>query len=493
MSKHSTQDMLKLLQGTTDMIASYMHSIDARDRKVIDFYQPDDLRDIFDFAISGEWSSDDQIFAALQDVLDKSVATMHPRFFNQLYAGANIYSIIAEHITAVLNTSMYTYEVGPLFTLMEEYVFGRIAQMVWWAGPHDGLMLPGGSNSNLYALQMARYALDPSINTTWLYNHQKLVILTSDESHYSLTKSAMLTWLGKDAIIKIETDDAGKMIPSALQAKILEVRESGAEVCMINATSGTTVMWAYDPLSQIAAIAKQHNIRLHVDMIRWGTVMFDDELKNKIEGIELVDSFAWNPHKMMWASMQCSVWMTQRPDVTAQCNVLKTQYLFQDDKWYDIWCDTGDKYTQCGRRVDVLKLRLMRKALWDQWVASNVRKAFDDARYLTEQVAWADQLYMYHQPECTNINFWYIPSDLTLPGTSHADNLTYIKTHYDRIHPLTAQIKDRMLERGEMMTWYAHTKWYPNFFRMITISPKVTKEDLDFVVSHIQELGRELE
>jgi hypothetical protein len=63
----------------------------------------------------------------MQSVLDKSVATMHPRFFNQLYAGDNIYSIMAEWMTAVLNTSMYTYEVGPLFTLMEEYIYGRIA------------------------------------------------------------------------------------------------------------------------------------------------------------------------------------------------------------------------------------------------------------------------------------------------------------------------------------------------------------------------------
>ena len=66
----------------------------------------------------------------MQHVLNHSVATQHPLFFNQLYAGADIYGIIAEWMTAVLNTSMYTYEVGPLFTLMEETIYAKHKQLL---------------------------------------------------------------------------------------------------------------------------------------------------------------------------------------------------------------------------------------------------------------------------------------------------------------------------------------------------------------------------
>jgi hypothetical protein len=50
-----------------------------------------------------------------------------------------------------------------------------------------------------------------------------------------------------------------------------------------------------------------------------------------------------------------------------------------------------------------------------------------------------------------------------------------------------------MLQKWEMMTSYTHTKWFPNFFRMVLMSPHVTDEDLVFVVSHIQTLGLEIE
>ncbi len=481
------------MDRTVSMIKSYMNSIETGERKVIDFHQPQALKEMFDFSLPTGWSSDEKILESMQAVLDKSVATMHPRFFNQLYAGANVYSTMAEWITSVLNTSMYTYEVGPLFTLMEEYVYECLAKQVWWEGHIDGMMLPWWSNSNLNAMQMARYAHNPELHKSGLYGNKKLYVLTSDESHYSITKSAMLMGLGKDAVVKVKTNEQGQMDVDELEAIIHQIREEWGEVFMINATSGTTVLGAYDPIRKISELGKKYEIRVHVDMIWWGTVMFDNTLKEKIDGIELVDSFARNPHKMMWASMQCSVWMTQRPWITASCNVLKTQYLFANDKGYGVGCDTGDKYSQCGRRVDVLKLRLMRKSLGQKGIAANTRKAFADAQYFVQKVNDTPELYLYQEPQCTNICFWYIPSDLTLPWTSHEANLATIKNNYHRIHTITAKIKDRMLEKGEMMVNYAYTKWYPNFFRMITISPKVKKEDLDFVASHIVELGREIE
>ena len=481
-----------ILDTTVDILKRYMWEIDAGERPVIDFHHPEKLKQLFDFDIGTSWVDEATLFADIQSILDKSVATQHPRFFNQLYAWAHIYSIVAEFVIAVLNTSMYTYEVWPVFTLMEEYIFGRIAHLVWWTGVYDGMMLPGWSNANLTAMQLARYAHNPEIHTSWLYQSRPLVILTSDESHYSITKSAMLMGLWKDAVVKIQTDSIWSMDTTHLEQTIKEVQADWKDVYMINATSWTTVMWAYDNIAEISHIAKKYDIRVHVDMIRWGSVLFSKDFMHKIDWIKHVDSFSWNPHKMIWANLQCSILMTQRPDVTATCNVLKTQYLFQQDKWYDIWCDTWDKYTQCWRRVDVLKLRLLWRALWDTGIAKIVDDAFAKAAYLVQKIHDADRLYLYHDPQCTNVNFRYIPEDIVL-WEDHEKNLHTIRSHIDRIHVLTAKIKDMMLERWEMMTWYAHTKWYPNFFRMVLISPKVMLHDIDFVVTHIQELGMRID
>lgn len=305
----------------------------------------------------------------------------------------------------------------------------------------------------------------------------------------------------KKSVLKIATHPDGTMDVDDLEKTIQQAQALWKEIFMINATAGTTVLWAYDNLEAIAAVAKHYGIWLHVDMIRWWWVLLSQILRYKIQGIEHADSLSWNPHKMLGANMQCSIFMTQRPDLTATCNVLKTQYLFQSDKWYDIGCDTWDKYTQCGRRVDILKLRLLRRGEGNSGVAYIIEQAFEKTNYLVKKIMEAKHLYLYHLPQCTNINFWYIPEDISLDTDqtkehmctdSHEENLAYIQDHYDRIHSLTAKIKDLMLAKGEMMTWYASTKWFPNFFRMILISPQVNYEDLDFVVEHIQELGKEI-
>lgn len=48
------------------------------------------------------------------------------------------------------------------------------------------------------------------------------------------------------------------------------------------------------------------------------------------------------------------------------CNQMSADYLFMQDKLYDVKYDTGDKVIQCGRHNDIFKL-------WLQWRAK-VRK-----------------------------------------------------------------------------------------------------------------------
>ena len=57
-------------------------------------------------------------------------------------------------------------------------------------------------------------------------------------------------------------------------------------------------------------------------------------------------------------------------------------YLFQQDKFYDVAYDTGDKSIQCGRKVDVLKLWLMWKAYGDRGLEKNMDSLFERARWV---------------------------------------------------------------------------------------------------------------
>lgn len=477
-----------LLNGTTSLIKNYLENVHTQSRKIVNYNNPDELRKKFDFAISQEATSAEDILGHMQDIADLSVANQHSRFFSALRGGADMYGIMWERLTAVMGTTMYTYEVAPLFTLMEEYVFGMLAEYIWRDDWHDGLMLPGGATCNLYGMQLARYVLDPTIHQSGLYDKKPLVVFTSDESHYSMTKSAMLMWLGKNYVIKVATNNAWEMLVEDLEAKIIEAQNNWFQPLMINATSGTTVLWAYDDITAISKIAKKYKIRLHVDAIRWGGVIFVDALRHKMQGMELADSLVWNPHKMMWSPIQCSVFMTKHAEQNAVCNALKSKYLFNEDKLYDQRYDTGDKYIQCGRKVDVVKLRLQWKARGKQWISDRIQTAFDNVKYMTNKIKSTDNLIMVQDPDCLNVCFWYIPDHLKDKSITRET----IWEHHDEIHSLTAKIHSKILQTWEMMTMFTNTKNLPNFFRMAIVSPRVTHEDLDFVVEHIEELGAEV-
>lgn len=63
-----------------------------------------------------------------------------------------------------------------------------------------------------------------------------------------------------------------------------------------------------------------------------------------------------------------------------RCHSANATYLFQQDKFYDVNLDCGDKTVQCSRKVDCLKLWLMWKAIGSSGMAQRVDKAFIHAR-----------------------------------------------------------------------------------------------------------------
>ncbi len=95
--------------------------------------------------------------------------TGHPRFINQLSQGVDMISLVGEIITSSVNTNMFTYEVAPVFNLMEESVLAHMRQCCGWSNDEssskngDGVLAPGGAISNLYAVLAARQYAFPEI------------------------------------------------------------------------------------------------------------------------------------------------------------------------------------------------------------------------------------------------------------------------------------------------------------------------------------------
>ena len=57
------------------------------------------------------------------------------------------------------------------------------------------------------------------------------------------------------------------MIPEELERLILKSMADGKIPFFVNATAGTTVLGAYDPLNAIADICEKYKLWFHVDVI----------------------------------------------------------------------------------------------------------------------------------------------------------------------------------------------------------------------------------
>ncbi|XP_040901007.1 acidic amino acid decarboxylase GADL1-like isoform X2 [Toxotes jaculatrix] len=387
-------------------------AIDVRE-KVCEWRSPEELKELLDLELRDAGESESEILQRCRDAIRYSVKTTHPRFFNQLYAGMEPYSMVASFIVEALKPSLYTYEVSPVFTLMEEAVLRKMMEIIGWEEGGDGIFNAGGSMSNIYAVNLARYHHCPDIKELGLSAAPRLVIFTSQECHYSISKSAALLGIGTKNVYVVPSDERGKMIPSALEEQIKTAESEGAVPFMVNATAGTTVLGAFDPIEEIADICEKYNLWLHVDACWGGAALMSNKHKHLLKGIHRANSVAWNPHKMLMACLQCSAFLVRdKTSLLQRCHSARASYLFQQDKFYDVSYDTGDKSIQCSRKPDAFKFWLMWKALGTRELEQRVDRALDMARYLAQEIKKREGFRLLMEPEYSNVCFWYIPPSL---------------------------------------------------------------------------------
>lgn len=157
---------------------------------------------------------------------------------NQLFGTLDFYGLGGEWITSALNTSQYTYEMGPVFTLIEEAVIKKSLEL-FGIDNGDGILCPGGSAAIMYGIHLARYSKFTSVKLDG--NLPGLVMFTSEDAHYSMKKGASFLGIGMNNLIPIKTNESGQMSADDLEIKINDAIRDNLKPFLVNATCGTTV------------------------------------------------------------------------------------------------------------------------------------------------------------------------------------------------------------------------------------------------------------
>jgi len=480
-----------------DRLCKYIDTLEDTKEPVVRLMNADELRTVFSdkgvpMSLLGkqEAQSDKTLMEATELLLHYSVRTGSPLFFNQLYGRADPVSIAADWVSVATNTNTHTYEVAPVYTVMEVELMAKCASLIGGSYPesHDGLFVPGGSLSNLYGMHLAHNTADPDLATRGAVGGPICVAFTSDQSHYSYLKSARLTGLGSNNLIAVASDSKGRMCPQALEAAVLKAKAEGKKPFFVGSTSGTTVLGAYDPLVEIAEVCKRHDMWQHVDGCWGGSVLLSEKHSHNMTGIHLADSVAWNPHKMSGATLQCSAFITRHAHLLKKVNGTNAAYLFQPDK-LNSGLDSGDKTIQCGRKTDMFKLWMQWKAKGDEGMAASVDHCFGLAALMVKIIrddtcgAWQ----LVYDPSCTNVCFWYIPTKLR-PFSYE----TSTQAQRDELNKVAPLIKAEMQRRGDAMIGFQAVNGRPNFFRMVYASCDIVKSsDIESLMERMAVIGEE--
>uniref|UniRef100_A0AAR2LR88 Glutamate decarboxylase 1 n=1 Tax=Pygocentrus nattereri TaxID=42514 RepID=A0AAR2LR88_PYGNA len=489
-AKNGEEPTIQFLLEVVDILTNYVRKTFDRSTKVLDFHHPHQLlegMEGFNLELSDQPESLEQILVDCRDTLKYGVRTGHPRFFNQLSTGLDIIGLAGEWLTSTANTNMFTYEIAPVFVLMEQLTLKKMREIVGWPnGEGDGIFSPGGAISNMYSVMVARYKHYPEVKTKGMTAAPRLVLFTSEHSHYSIKKASAVLGFGTENLILLKTDERGRVIPADLEAKVIDAKQKGCVPLFVNATAGSTVYGAFDPINEIADICEKYNMWLHVDGAWGGGLLMSRKHRHKLNGVERANSVTWNPHKMMGVPLQCSAILVREKGLLQGCNSMCAGYLFQPDKQYDVTYDTGDKAIQCGRHVDIFKFWLMWKAKGTSGFEKHIDRCLELSEYLYNKIKNREgyEMVFQGQPQHTNVCFWYIPPSLR--------DMPDREEKRQRLHKVAPKIKAMMMECGTTMVGYQPQGDKVNFFRMVISNPAATRSDIDFLIDEIERLGQDL-
>ena len=252
-----------------------------------------------------------------------------PRYFAYFAATATEPGILAELLAATLNQVGILWRTSPALQELEEVTLAWLADLLGLPAGLHGHLEDTASTGLVTALAAARAAAPG-----------RRVVVCSGQTHSSTAKAARL--------LELELRTAPVDASFALRPDQLDL--DGA--CALVATVGTTSSAAVDPVAELADRCGDEGVWLHVDAAYAGSSAVCPELRHHFAGWERADSIGVNPHKWLVTPMDCSAFLTRRPEALREAFSLVPEYLRVDEDVVSL----SEYSVPLGRRFRALKL-----------------------------------------------------------------------------------------------------------------------------------------
>jgi glutamate/tyrosine decarboxylase-like PLP-dependent enzyme len=292
----------------------------------------------------------------------------------------------------------------------------------------------------------------------------------------SIPKAADILGFGRDYVRMISCDDRARMNVRELRERIQTDLTNGLRPFCIVASAGTVNTGAVDPLKEIAAVAREFDLWLHVDGAYGAPAALDVRKKYLFTGLELADSVSLDPHKWLYVPVDAGC-LLFRDEATARAafNTDEADYIkvhgLSGDETFAFW-DFG---IELSRRFRALKVGLTLRYYGARRIAEAISGDIALAEYMAQLVEEADDFELLSPVELSICCFRYRPSGV--------DDEVELDRLNEQILPIVQKSGQAYVSNATVNGHFALRACITNF--------RTTKADIELTVEVIREAGRQ--
>ncbi len=391
----------------------------------------------------------------------------HPGFHAYFNANSSVESLYGEMVTSAIAAQCMIWETSPAAAELEERMMEWLMKAMNFPPGFEGVIQDTASTASLAAILTAReVATDFKSNEEGVPNN--LRVYCSTQTHSSIEKAVGIAGIGRKNCVKIPVDDQMRLIPELLEKQIMEDEKQGLVPCCVVAAIGTTGTVAVDPLKPIAEICQKHKVWLHVDAAFAGTALLLPEYQWMAAGMEMADSFVFNPHKWMFTNFDLSVYLVKDVDALIRTFEVLPEYLKTSTRGQVN--DYRDWGIPLGRRFRALKLWFVLRSYGLDGIRHRLREHIALNEYFAGQIAEHPDLELVLEPFLNFTCFRYRPE-----GVSP-----------EKLNQLNEQLKESLNKTGKL--FLSHTKVHGKYvLRFVIGQTYVEKRHIDNALNVLKE------
>jgi aromatic-L-amino-acid decarboxylase len=402
----SPEEFRRQGHAVVDWIADYHSRIETF--PVLSRVEPGEIRSKLPPTAPEQGEAFDQILGDLERVILPGITHWQsPNFFAYFPANASGPAILGDLVSSGLGVQGMLWSTSPACTELETHVLDWLVPMLGLpekflsTSAGGGVIQDTASSASLVALLAARER-----STNFATNRKgcdgRLVAYCSTQTNSSMEKDVKIAGLGSDNLRQIDVDRNFAMRSEALARQVEQDLKAGLIPCFVCATVGTTSSTAIDPIREIAGVCRDRNLWLHVDAAMSGTAALCPEFRFIQDGVELADSYTFNPHKWMFTNFDCNCfWVADRNHLIRTLSILR-EYLRNPATETGAVIDYRDWHIQLGRRFRSLKLWFVIRHYGIEGLQHHIR---EHVRLAQQFTGWVrdDTRFELAAPACLNL------------------------------------------------------------------------------------------